>query len=151
MKNYNVVSEKQKVLDPHNTACVSLVILLQMGENRYLYKSLLDELFWFFNHFNRHVLFLLMIEHLQHLTKRATIDRWNYLVTIGNMLSNRIFIKLGHVFLFVKWSFLNRNVFGLEILVIFLVGIRIFILDYSSFALSLAVDHFLLFLMNFLP
>lgn len=123
---YDVIAEDCKVFDADNAIHVWLVFLFDLGQNGHLGVSLLHDVLTFLYYFQGQMFFGLVIEYLDDFAKGSLVNRFDYLIAIGNMIADLIFVELV-VFRLELFLIFSTSHFGYLIIVRYFFDIPIFL------------------------
>lgn len=91
---YDMIAEDSKIFDANYPIHVGLVFFFDLGENGHFCVGLLHYVLAFFHDLQGQMLLGLVIEDLDDFTKGSLVDRLDYLITIGNMIADFVFVEL---------------------------------------------------------
>lgn len=91
---YDVIAEDGKVFDANNAIYIRLVFFFDLGEDGHLSVGLLHDVLALFHNLQGQMLLGLVVEDLDDFAEGPLVDRLDYLIAIGNMIADFVFVKI---------------------------------------------------------
>lgn len=92
-----MISEYGKIFDPDNSTEIRFILLSNLSQDGNLKKGLLNQLLTTLRYFKSKKFFVLMVKYLQYLSKRTLVYRFYDLISISDMITFLIFVKLSNL------------------------------------------------------